>query len=209
MNPELTVDLKKQTEEVRDQGTLPTCLSHAASTVHRAHRDHEERLSAETLHYHSNDGCLNSAVSLSQLQQTLRTKGQPEDRYCNPVASSGHGDWSPPTDVEYYRYDSKAKSSPIEFLKNIIREANFPILGITFPDQFYNPQAPWVISSGRTRGAHAVVGVGLAEYKSEVIVLIQNSWGSEWGNQGFAYLDNSFLKTHLQEILILFAGDSS
>jgi len=196
------------TEEVRDQGELHTCLSHATSTAHRGHRENAERLSAETLHYYANDEDFTSGTSFEKIQQILLEQGQPEDRHCESVETN-QTEWSPPVGVEYFKSESQVEDPLNELLKEKIREEKLPILGITFPDQFYNPQEPWIVSSGEPRGAHAVVGVGLAKYDQDIIVMIQNSWGIQWANQGIAYLDDNFLEEHLQEFLILSPGMAS
>lgn len=205
---ELEIDQRDALGKVRDQGQHPTCLAHAISTVHRQIQEIDEPLSAETLHYHASGGDLSSGCTVESLQQALRKDGQPEYRHCKPIPDGTPDGWSPPTNVPVYRSESEQEPPLPMLVKHTIRASDLPVLGITLPEGFYDPVPPWVISAGSTRGVHAVAGIGLAQYNNETVVLIRNSWGRDWANSGHAWLDRSFLDTHLEAVLILTRGDN-
>lgn len=211
MKTQIAVNNKTHTGEVRDQGNLPTCLSYAASTAHRADQGYTRKLSAETLHYYANNCVLDSGICFDDIQDALPTDGQPPEEECDPVSRDNHNDWSPPSDVKHYKSGTQVETPASWEVKKVISQGGCPVLGITFPEQFYNPNKPWLISSGEPIGRHAVVGVGITECQehSATNVMIQNSWGSEWGHNGYAYLTNDFLQNHLEEVLVINSGENN
>lgn len=52
---------------------------------------------------------------------------------------------------------------------------------------------------------HALIAVGLGRHKStgETHVLLRNSWGTEWGNNGYAWISKPHLDVHLQEGFVI------
>jgi len=50
-------------------------------------------------------------------------------------------------------------------------------------------------SGARNYGSHAVLAVG---YDSRGLLVV-NSWGTSWGNQGFAWLTPSFVQKYVYE----------
>lgn len=204
---EMEIDFRGALEEIRDQRALPTCLAHATSTVHRHFRGLDNRLSAECLHYHSTGGDWLSGVTMNSLQKTLKMSGQPEERKCDPLSLRNPDGWSPPTDVQFYRIESGIRSAQSQIVCDAIRDSDLPILGIGMPDEFLDPDPPWVISAGHsTRDLHAVLGVGLGQFQQETVVLIRNSWGEDWADSGHAWIDESFLSNHLKDVLVLEGG---
>lgn len=203
------IDRRGELGRVRDQGDLPICLAHATSTVHRRVQETGHPLSAETLHYHANGADWSSGCVVEDLRQALRDEGQPEDRHCEPIDGNLNS-WSPPTDVQVYQSESKKKPPLPEIVEETIRASNLPILGISLPEGFYEPDPPWLISSGQIRGMpHAVAGIGLGHQEDGTAVLIRNSWGEDWADSGHAWLDASFLEKHLKAVLVLTEGDGA
>lgn len=197
------IDRRDDLLKVRDQGRLPTCLSYSISTVHRVNKDIDTYLSAESLHYHATEGDWCRGSKIVEVQEALMQKGQPEDRHCATISCEDAQGWTPPTDVEYYHANSTKTISSPDTVKEAIRDLELPIIGIEIPQEFHQPNPPWVISAGQKQNLHAVVAVGLAKYEGETVVLIRNSWGEEWANSGYAWLDNSFLEKHLRKVLVL------
>lgn len=211
MSLDIQIDRRNDLFEIRDQGPLPTCLSYATSTVHRVIKDLDNPLSAETLHYHATGADLTTGSGVEEVQQALRETGQPENRYCESVPFQDRqalSSWSPPADAPFYRSDSSQDTPSPSMVKEAILESKLPILGVSLTEEFYYPEPPWVFSAGQSQGLHAVVGVGLADYKGETVVLIRNSWGEDWANSGHAWLDNSFLENNLNDVLVLERGGS-
>jgi hypothetical protein len=204
---ESEVDRRTDLPEIQDQGPFETCLSYATSTVHRINKNLDHPLSAEALHYTASGGEFNNGCKVSEVQNALFGTGQPELQHCEPVTKENCSEWSPPTDVYYYKSASQTKNPSLDIVRELIQNQRLPILGVSTTRDFYYPEPPWVFSSGDAVNLHAVVGVGLGEYKQETVVLIRNSWGSDWADSGYAWLDTSFLDEHLERVLLINGSD--
>lgn len=85
-----------------------------------------------------------------------------------------------------------------------LEAGGIPVLGLSLPDAFFRIEAPWILSvPGPVRALHAVVAVGSGENKGGRFVLIRNSWGTGWGNEGHAWLHENFLAAHLADLMVL------
>lgn len=202
----LTVEIDRRTAlgPVRDQGKRPTCLSQATSTVHKYKRGLANPLSAETLHYHATGGDWLRGCTVHELRDALESEGQPEIRHCDPLKPGHLSKWSPPTNVRMYRSKSKQVRGLRSIASSTLRNDKLPVLGLSLPRNFYQPQSPYVITEGnQIEGRHAVTGVGLGLYDGEEVLLIRNSWGDEWADDGHAWLDTAFLDAHLEVVLVL------
>lgn len=94
--------------------------------------------------------------------------------------------------------------SDVQIIQECLDQGRCPVLGISLPQPFYSPEEPWVIAAeGPIRGFHSVLGVGLGEYQGKAAVLIRNCWGTEWGDDGHAWLNEEFLTRHLKLVLVL------
>lgn len=71
-------------------------------------------------------------------------------------------------------------------------------IGLQLTRSFYSPVEGVVSNEDDIiEGAlHAVALVGLGWAYKEPYFLIRNSWGSEWGIEGTAWIANSYLRTH-------------
>jgi hypothetical protein len=203
MSIEVEIDLRDEFSEVRDQGQLPTCLSYATTSVHWANKQLDDFLSPEALHYYATEAEWQSGSKIEEIQQALYDEGQPEIGYCDTITHQNCSDWRPPERAPHYQSSSENKSPSTEAIIKSIRNRKYPVMGLGLSGHFYRPSPPWVISAGTTKALHAVVGVGLGKYEGETVILIRNSWGSEWGNSGHAWLGTSYLDQHLREVLLL------
>lgn len=201
----MRIDLRVQLCPVRDQGVRSTCAAIATSTAHECLRRSLQPLSPEYLHWHASSGQANIEATLPAVAAALRSEGQPLESACPYVYGIRAPAWSPPAGAQVFRRDSTLRApTELQRIEDSIAEGNCPILGITLPPSFYSPQEPWIIPP---RGAplcfHAVLGVGVGECHGKLHVLVRNSWGEEWGDNGHAWLSEEFLRTHLQLLLIL------
>ncbi len=200
---EAEVDRRDDLYEVQDQGPFPTCLSYATSAVHKNHKNIDNPLSAESLHYAASGGSFHTGCKMCEVQNALLQTGQPKQHHCEPIKEQNCDQWSPPNNVDYYQSGSRIEDPSPSVVKELIQEDKLPVLGIGITDDFHYPDPPWVFSAGSTVGYHAVVGVGLGNVEGETVVLIRNSWGNDWADSGHAWLDNSFLEQHLERLLII------
>lgn len=198
------IDLRPGLIAVRDQGPRPTCLAHAASAAHERARAVIEALSPEYLHYFATGGTPSRGCSMDAIVKALADEGQPAEADCPYLAIAPAAAWRPPTRVQVFRRASESKGRDIAEIDAAIRADQIPVLGISLPESFFRPRAPWVISpTGRIRGLHAVAAVGLGRHQAQRMILIRNSWGPSWGEDGYAWLDEGFVAQHLKHVLVL------
>lgn len=198
------VDLRSALGSIRDQGPRPTCLAHAVSAAHEHARDATIPLSPEYLHFFAAGGHPSSGVSMNEAAKTLKNKGQPEEAHCPYRPAEPPAGWSPPKGLHVFRRASERKSADATQIEQSIRAGRVPVLGISLPQSFFTPRVPWVISSvGAVRGLHAVAGVGVGRHQRSRVVLVRNSWGPDWGDGGYAWLDDRFIAQHLKGVLVI------
>lgn len=204
MKVQLDIDLRSAVPAVRDQGARPTCLAHAATTAHEKSRGSRILLSPEYLHFFATSGVVSSAISFDEIARTLERKGQPIEDDCPYWTAGPPKGWKPRRGLTVFRRASQPKRADMHQVEMLIRSGQAPVLGITLSDGFFVPNPPWIISSdGPLRGLHAVLGVGVGKYGDSRLVLIRNSWGTDWGDAGHAWLNETFVSRHLKDLLIL------
>ena len=159
-------------------------------------------LSPEYLHYfasakHSTDG-----ASFPELARALRHTGQPLEKDCPYCLNGLPLGWLPPRGVRRYRRKSVLKDPTPDGIETLLTSGHVPVLGISLSEPFFSPAPPWLIPpDGPIRGYHAVVAVGLGATDASRCFLVRNSWGVEWGENGYAWLDEAFLTRHLRDLL--------
>ena len=204
MSLSIDLDYRPMLGPIRDQGARPTCLSHAVSTAHEHARESTVQLSPEYLHHFASGVAEGAGISVADVSETLAKEGQPTESDCPYQADGVPCHWTPPVGVRLYRRTSLAKEPLATEVEAALKTGSAPILGISLPDAFHTPVAPWVIPpQGIVVGLHAVLVVGTAMSDGDRHYLIRNSWGPEWADGGYAWLDRSFLNQHLHEVLVL------
>jgi hypothetical protein len=91
----------------------------------------------------------------------------------------------------YYRITETGKDRSPALLKAL--QANHPIVFGTIIDQAfmgYKGKGAIGIPTGKTIGGHAMLCVG---YDSQRGFIVKNSWGSSWGDGGFAYFSPEYM----------------
>jgi hypothetical protein len=202
MIDQIDLDMRSDFLAVRDQGARPTCLAHAVSAAHEHARKCASYLSPEYLHYFAHGG--SSGNSITEIATALEAQGQCDDGSCPYFASEPPIGWKPPLGLHVYRRFSGLVKPDFSTVEKCAKSGHPPILGISLPEPFFDPQPPWVISPiGRIRGLHAVICAGIGWHGGSPVALIRNSWGADWADKGYAWLDEVFLGQHLKEMLLL------
>ena len=204
MTNTLTVDFRPEIGLVRDQGVRLTCFAHATSTAHEQARASSVPLSPEYLHYFASAGTPHDGVRVSAIVDALREQGQPTEEDCPYRSHDPCQNWQPPQGLVVYRRESAVLPSLSDEIEASLTTGRTPVLGILLPNSFHTPVSPWLISpEGAIVGSHAVLAVGMDVQARQRRFLIRNSWGSDWADDGHAWLDDSFLGRHLRKVLVL------
>ena len=204
MSVSVQLDYRSALGPIRDQGPRPTCLSFAATAAHEYARRSRMPLSPEYLHYFASTKVKSSGTHVPDVARALESPGQPNETEC-PYYFAGVPDgWLPPKRIHLYRRKSESKHPSVDQVSTLLNAGHIPILGITIPQPFFSPAPPWVISpAGPVRGRHAVVVVALGTTSVTRCFLVRNSWGNGWGENGHAWIDDSFMDQHLHHLLVL------
>ena len=204
MNITILLDHRPALGSVRDQGARPTCLSFASTAAHEYVRRSGAPLSPEYLHHVASGRGSSDGVLFPDVAKALENPGQPSEADCPYHPGGLPSGWMPPKGVSLYRRRSDLKHPEPDEIEALLSTGHAPVLGISIPDGFYSPAPPWMISSGSPiRGLHAVTAVGLGTTGAMRCFLIRNSWGTGWGDDGHAWLDDAFVNQHLRHLLAL------
>lgn len=199
----IRVDLRKAWETVRDQGGRSACLACAASDAHAHAHERRRPLSAEFLFYHAAQmmpgRVVTAGLTFAAVDAALKAHGQPdEDEW--PYSATPPSPWNPPTVTTRWYGSLHTAAADIATIVSRIESRQPVVLGLRLSTGFYSvTTAPFVIPAlGPGFGGHAVLGVGMADYApAGELILIRNSWGSTWGDQGYAWLPTAYLHDKL------------
>jgi hypothetical protein len=212
MSIDILCDLRPEFGPARDQNQRPTCCAFAASDAHAGLRPGGDPLSAEWAYYHAvrrDGGKPDDGVTLGSMLQVLELDGQPhESGWPYITAPILHvAAWKPPPDVTpLFRRDGDLVTATIDVIISKV-DGRVPVLmSISVSDAFYMPGNEGVIDSTEKpdpKRTHAVVAVGYGLRASERIILIRNSWGRDWGIEGYAWVTETYLAPRLRRAAIL------
>lgn len=202
------VDLRPMLGPVRNQGPFRgTCLAFALTAVHdKAASIAPASLSVETLYWGAkqHDTIAGPGTTFEAANTALATWGQPhEERWTyDPIRDDTSQSYTPPAEAIDEANCFTATLAPINITATAIRqslEAEQPVaIGIpTWPGlrrptgtQLRNP-----MTSELETSRHAVVIVGYHADTSEI--LLRNSWGTSWGDDGHAWIPEPFIEDHV------------
>ena len=198
------VDLRGSSTAVRDQGRRGTCVSCAASSAHEIVRAEGVELSIEFLHWSAKrrDGLPRNleGTTLPAANEALDQDGQPpEVAWPYDVARD---QWAPTYQPPQHAID-EAKMRRMNGGEILVPDATSirvaldrgrpVVLGIRLYPTWY-----WVEADGQIDlpdagvlplGGHAVLVVS---YRGDEFI-IQNSWGRDWGDEGFGVLPGEYV----------------
>jgi hypothetical protein len=204
-----SIDMRGRLPGARNQGSRPTCLAFAMSDAHMVAAKRSELLSADYLHFHAARHAhvpLNDGVGLSNVVDALKTNGQPLEEEC-PYSDSRPDSWVPPSSVSaVWTRDSRlCKGLPSDALKMALQASQAHVLVLRISRSFFMPDPHVYIvteDGSKDRRLHAVVIVGMVTpAQGDVAFLARNSWGSEWGQDGHAWLPLSYVDARATQII--------
>ncbi len=202
-------DLRSLFGPARDQDPRPTCLAFAASDAHAAARGLPfDPLSAEWAYYHAvrrDGGKPDGGATLGGMLDGIRLDGQPVEAAW-PYTNGPNPDpatWAPPPGVTaLFRRDSTTQSAcSVGDVVAPLGAGSPVLLVMTISDGFYLPGSDGIVAAvepSDPERVHAVLAVGHGKLGgSAEAVLVRNSWGPEWGEDGHAWLHEAYLAPRL------------
>jgi hypothetical protein len=148
---------------------------------------------------------------LSKMLEAVRLDGQPEENrwpYMNATPADA-GSWIPPNEVgALYRRSGTSFSPAFDAaLAEITNDR--PVLLLTMLSRsFFRPSSEGIVHPEATEAPeperrHAVIGVGHGTADGHRAILVRNSWGNGWGQNGYAWLTESFLNPRMFAVAML------
>ena len=193
-----------------DQGSYGTCTSwavaYAARTIMEAiAQDREDpdanaelAFSPSFVYYHIKDkddsGCTNGS-SISNALQLLTTQGVPRKStffsdcatYIPQVAVNEAKEYRIKDYFTLFLMDA-TQGRKIEATKKALAEGRPVIISMACYESFSHVKHVWNGSADEQRGHHAMCVVGYDDDESGGAFRIMNSWGTGWGEGGFAWV---------------------
>jgi hypothetical protein len=209
----VSVDLRSVFGSARDQGARPTCLAFAASDAHSARRGDKEPLSCEYAFFHAQRRANRrptEGASLDSMLTALRSDGQPhESGWPYIVGKVTEDQWEPPEEVgPLYGRDGDHVNPSLEHILSALDRGDTVILLLMLSASFYRPNAEGIVDEAvgevpHPQVRHAIIAVGHGSIDGKRALLIRNSWGLKWGQSGYAWLTEAFLRSRLYAAAIL------
>jgi len=197
-------DLRGDMPRVRDQGALGSCTAHAGTTVveYVERYDHDpdhDALSRLWTYYYTRllegNKDSDSGATIRNTFKVLATRGAPRERYWpytigkfkdEPTA----GQRSAPHH-RVLEYQSLTDGDE-QAMKACLAEGYPFAFGFAVYESFWDitEDGKWDAERGHIDGYHAVVCVGYTENGW----IVRNSWGVDFGDNGYFYVPNSFMR---------------
>ena len=196
-------DMRNLYGTARDQGLRPTCLCFATSDAHAVRRTTPFiQLSVEYLYYmgfqRSGKPPSGDGVSIQSITHALDLDGQPlESAWVylpalpNPLSS-----WKPPAVTEVFKRKLESTAFSVGNLVSTLESDASAVLVIKISEAFHSPDQEGFVDSpakDRDTGVHAVVAVGHGLRGTKPVILVRNSWGIDWGVNGYGWLTADYL----------------
>ena len=212
MSVDIFCDLRNRFGSARDQDQRPTCLAFATSDAHAALRSPWAPLSVEFIYYHAQRRAgrtPDSGATLPAMLEALREDGQPFEAGW-PYLAAVPSDWQPAESVgPVYRRRGEHGGDTVSEITNRLDEGKPVLVLMTLSSAFdfasithgIVNEAPGEQTNPHRR--HAVIAAGHGVLSQKRVILIRNSWGEDWGQQGYAWLTEAYLKPRVFRISIL------
>lgn len=202
------IDMRHEFPEARDQGVRPTCLAFAISDAHMFAADLPGLLAPEYLHFHAAQLAgvsQNAAVGVRSVRTALESEGQPLESEC-PYSDCRPESWTPPSGYSaiWTRRSGIADGNPSSVLSDALVNGRAPVLVFRVSRSFHAPAPSSHVvqeDGGYDRRLHAVLIVGEGQVASSTAFLARNSWGRGWGEDGHAWLPDSYVNARASEIV--------
>jgi hypothetical protein len=208
----VAVDLRHRLGPVRHQRKRPTCMAFAASDAHSFARGVPDALSAEYAFYHAVQRKpvpdRTKGVSYKVMTETIALDGQPLEAGWPYLENLQPTDpWTPPASPgTIYRRSAKTIGKTVDDLVRALNSGSAVLVVMEISTGFYELKANSVLpplTGEKRRGVHAMVVVGHGEQNGARCLLLRNSWGDKWANEGYGWIHESYLASRLIDVGVM------
>ncbi len=203
------VDLRPLLPPVRDQGRRGTCMAFAVTAAHEQRRMDDEQvvddLAEEVLYWGCKqiDGNHAAGTGFESAGQALTRWGQPVEELWpyDPNRDDTVAAYSPPLAALSPTACRKGRLARIDAtISEITRwltQRRPVVLGVMLTLDFFQPVEGRIHlpqANALHLGGHAVVAVGFdARTAGDEFLILRNSWGPAWGDNGYGYLPYAYV----------------
>lgn len=202
------IDLSGQFGPARDQGLRCTCTAFAASDLNRSVAGAPGELSPEFLYLSA--GALMSGWAPGKgvfpwaTMNVLRSIGQPLEADCpyQPQDPTTAGAPTAPVGKSMFKSDLATHSEVMQSVVDRLNDGHPAALVARVTDTFFVPTNGVVDATGGIvpNSTHVVLATGWgASATTGRYLRVRNSWGTGWGDQGYAWLPEKFVDLHVIE----------
>jgi len=214
------VDLRASLPVVLDQGTRSTCLAFAVTAAHERVKNIQSDviadLSEEFLYWGCKqiDGDREPGTSFLSAAAALMDYGQPHEEVWpyDGFRDDADASYNPPEGaldaIPYYNALMMQISLTIEDLQLWLARGHTVALGIRLSRGFFEPiqgAIPMPVAEEELMEGHAILVVGYENgvLPGEGFLILRNSWGLEWGDEGYGYLPYAYIERYGGEAWII------
>jgi C1A family cysteine protease len=218
-----STDLRKWCTPVEDQGSLGSCTANAAVGILEYYQNRAKGTYTDASRlfvYKTTRNLLkwkgDTGAFLRTAMKSLVLFGAPPEEYW--PYKVGDFDVEPPAfcysfasnyqALKYYRLDPPSTSGP-QILKNVkksLASGHPSMFGFTVYNSIWDAEdgeIPFPGANDRVAGGHAIVAVGYDDGKKvgskTGALLIRNSWGKSWGDEGYGWLPYAYVEDELAD----------
>ena len=204
-SPLIITDLRSKLPDIRDQGTRPLCLVFATSDANSHANSLCSPLSTEYLAYYSykNSGKtdFNKGLNIHDVEAALRDEGQPEENV-HPYILNAKSAEKPSKESlkgnKIYYGNFKNRSRYFIDIEKTVSNGTPVLICSEVTVDMLGGKVPAIYSESQNiRGNHAMIICGTGILKGDRLLMIKNSWGKEWANEGFAWITESYVNKHV------------
>nr|WP_217635191.1 C1 family peptidase [Paenibacillus sp. yr247] len=200
------VDLRSNMSPIVDQGALGSCTANAIASGLREYllvssQEKWTALSRLFLYWHEREleGHVDedSGAYIRDGMKVLQKIGVcPEADYPYNVADFRNTpDRKAEQDAANYKISEYHRITDLYALKAALAEKSPVVIGMMVYESFQSPEAAQTgkipipkKKSERMLGGHALLAVGYVDRGQSGYVIVRNSWGEAWGDQGYCYI---------------------